>query len=163
MHGAARHYSAISHDWVGRGWFWSLLDIFYFCFPHTTTSSKMSKLQAGGHRKSQSTSALSTLASPSLSASDRTALRRPRVSQHPALGRVEESIASLHGIGSASLAGSPGLRGAESAQRTNNESRSKATSIADGMEEVKGWLNDVRLQYRIPPSCESRELILSSS
>jgi len=117
----------------------------------------MSRPFSQGHRTSQSTSALSILASPSTS-SGSTEHRRLRASQHPALGRVDEISSPASG----SCANLPGLL---------TPGRSRQVRLSDdfaGREEVRGWLNDVcplslSVQYPAMADAEGQVKSLRSS
>jgi len=116
----------------------------------------MSRPQGQGHRKSQSTSALSLLASPSsLSSSSTHEQSRFRASQHPALGRVEESSSS------ASVPTLPGI----SVTGHGTPKRSRSIGAVVGVDEVKGWLGDVCSVYLIgiPLTREMQVMSLRSS
>lgn len=92
----------------------------------------MSRLQS--HKKSQSTSALSTIAS----GSNEKPSSRLRRSQHPTrtLGRVEEGE-----LNSASLSKLPGL---STPGRSVGMKDGRRERVVGTMEDVGGWLNDVR-------------------
>ena len=122
---------------------WEILHFFLIVY------QTMSRPQ--GHRKSQSTSALSVLAGDRSTKHGRRFVvagggggggRKGRASQHPALGRVEEG-----NVGSASMMILPEL------DADGDRPRGSGASVEDmkrrsmgkmvNQDDVKGWMNDV--------------------